>query len=93
MQQGGKHKWSDHSGGGSNIKQHRDQSGSDSDSCELCSSQLGADQENLLSKLLEDSAPDSTLRLGQDKKTWVAACQGSGLRSRLGSAGKICRLF
>ena len=77
MQQGGKRKWSDHSEGGSHIKRHRVQSSSDSDSCMSCSSQLGADQENLLSELLEDSAPDSTL--GQDRshwKTcqWVAAC-------------------
>ena len=55
-------------------------SASDSDSDGSCSSQLGADQENLLSALLEDSAPDSTL--GQDRshwKTWVAACAEAGI--------------
>ena len=52
---------------------------SDSDSDESCLSELDAAQEDVLSELLEDSAPDSTL--GQDKshrKTWVAACAKAG---------------
>ena len=80
MQHGGKRKWGDHLVGGSHLKRHRTQSGSDSDSDESCSSQLGAEQETLLSELLEDSAPGSTL--GQDKfhwKTWVAACAEAGI--------------
>ena len=80
MQQGGKRKWGAHLEGGSHVKRHRVQSGSDSDSDGSCSSQLGADQENLLSELLEDSAPDSTL--GQDRshwKMWVAACAEVGI--------------
>ena len=62
MQQGGKRKsrLSDHLEGGSQSKRYRVRSGSDSDSDGSCSSQLGADQENLLFELLEDSAPDST---------------------------------
>ena len=80
MQQGGKRKLSDHLHGGSHSKRHRAQSDSDSDSDGSCSSQLGAEQETLLSELLEDSAPDSTL--GQDRshwKTWVAACAEAGI--------------
>ena len=80
MQRGGKHKWSDLSDSGSHVKGHRVQSDSDSDSCGSCSSQLRADQENLLSEILEDSAPDS--KLGQDRshwKIWVAACAEVGI--------------
>ena len=80
MQQGGKRGWSDHLEGGSRSKRHRAQSDSDSDSDGSCSSQLDAEQENLLAELLEDSAPDSTL--GQDRshwRTWVAACAEAGI--------------
>ena len=80
MQRGDKRGWSDHFEGGAHSKRHRAQSGSDSDSDGSCSSQLDAEQENLLAELLEDSAPDSTL--GQDKshwRTWVDACAEAGI--------------
>ena len=79
LRRGSKPTWDSSFGGYLRGKQANVQSDSDSDSDESCLSELDAAQEDVLSELLEDSAPDSTL--GQDKshrKTWVAACAKAG---------------